>query len=65
MKSSTGAGVYAQGIRVGPTNQKVAIRCGLRWIRLGTEPGPTWVSAGRTVSVRCRATTEITIQPER
>ena len=47
----------------GRTNQQVMVKCGLRWVRLGKEPGPVWLSAGKTVDVACQSVTRVSIEP--
>jgi hypothetical protein len=63
VKSSADATVYATAVRAGPTNRKLKVRCGLRWVRLGSEPGPVWISPGKTVNVACQSVTHVEIEP--
>jgi hypothetical protein len=62
-----GARAYVNGADVGAVDQRVAVPCGARYVRLGT-PGekgkpPSWVTAGRSVVVACRGETRITLTP--
>ena len=61
--STAQATVYATGVAAGPTNHKLAVKCGLRWVRLGHLPGPTWISEGKTVNVKCQDVTQVTLEP--
>jgi hypothetical protein len=57
--------VYAAGIRAGATGRKIAFRCGLKFLRVGTEPGPVWTTAGKTVNIACQTVTTVALEPER
>ncbi len=64
---AAGARAYVNGADVGAVDQRVAVPCGARYVRLGT-PGekgkpPSWVTAGRSVVVACRGETRITLAP--
>ncbi len=63
VNSSASVDVYATGVHTGKANQKNIVKCGLRWVRLGTEPGPVWVSEGRTVDVKCQSVTLVNLEP--
>jgi DNA-binding response OmpR family regulator len=63
VNASTSVDVYATGVYAGKTNQKNIVKCGLRWVRLGTQPGPVWVSEGRTVNVKCQSVTLVNLEP--
>ncbi len=64
VRSTMAADVYAHAVKSGPTNSKLTVKCGLRWVRLSepTAAGPKWVSDGHTVDVACRSTTTVTIE---
>jgi hypothetical protein len=62
--SSGSFDVYATGVKLGSTNQKLLSRCGLRFVRLGENEPPRWKSAGQTVDVKCQAVTRVAIEPE-
>jgi hypothetical protein len=61
--SDTAATVFVNGIASGSTNSLLDVPCGLRFVRLGSTPGPVWLSAGHTVDVVCQGFTRVTIQP--
>ncbi|MEP7123474.1 MAG: hypothetical protein ABJE95_21280 [Byssovorax sp.] len=62
-----GARAFVNGGEVGAAEQRIAVPCGARYVRLGTiaEKGkpPTWVTAGRSVVVGCRAETRVELTP--
>jgi hypothetical protein len=57
------ARAYVNGAEVGPSDQRIAVPCGARYVRLGTpaEKGQktSWVTPGRSVVVACRGETRI------
>ena len=62
VESSANARVYSNGIDVGPTNAKNKVRCGLRNVRLGDEPGK-WRTEGYTVQIECAKHNRIRLEP--
>lgn len=64
---AAGARAFVNGADVGAAEERIAVPCGARYVRLGTiaEPGkpPTWVTAGRSVVVACRGETRIELKP--
>ena len=62
-----GARAFVNGANAGAAEERIAVPCGARYVRLGTlaEPGkpPTWVTAGRSVVVACRGETRIDLTP--
>jgi hypothetical protein len=50
--------VYLYGILAGTTNQRIATKCGPRFIRLGTELGK-WQTEGLVQIVKCGALTRV------
>lgn len=64
VRSPANVDVYATGFKLGPTNQKNRSKCGLKFVRLGEKDPPRWLTAGRTVDVKCKATTEIDLAPD-
>jgi hypothetical protein len=60
---AAGASAYVNGAEVGPSDQRIAVPCGARYVRLGTprEKGrPTsWLTPGRSVVVACRGETRV------
>jgi len=64
VESSIDARVYSNGIDVGPTNAKNKVRCGLRNVRLGDEPGK-WRTDGYTVQIDCVKLNRIRLEPTR
>jgi hypothetical protein len=64
--------VYANGIFVGVTGQKIDVECGPKYIRLGTLAPPgtpppkppliTWISEGRSATVACKTVTNIPLE---
>jgi hypothetical protein len=61
--SDQAATVFVNGIASGSTNSLLDVPCGLRFVRLGSTPGPVWLSAGHTVDVVCQGFRQVTIQP--
>jgi hypothetical protein len=62
---AAGARAFVNGVDVGPADQRIAVACGARYVRLGT-PGatgkpPSWVTAGRSVVVACRGETRVAL----
>lgn len=55
--------IYASGMKVGPVGKKNQTPCGMRYVRIGKGEPPTWIGEGKSVDVKCRATTEITLPP--
>ena len=64
VRSAANVDVYATGFKLGPTNRKNKSKCGLKFVRLGEKDPPRWLTAGRTVDVKCRATTELELTPD-
>ena len=62
VESSASTRVYSNGIDVGPTNLTNKVRCGLRNVRLGDEPG-RWRSNGFTVQIVCAKHNRIRLEP--
>lgn len=60
--SSRNLAVYVQGIEVGPTNEWLKARCGMKFVRLANEPGK-WAGPGRPVKIRCQDVTDLRIEP--
>ena len=62
-----GARAYVNGADVGAADQRIAVACGARYVRLGTaaEKGrpPSWLTAGRSVVVACRGETRLVLAP--
>jgi hypothetical protein len=56
--------VYATGVHLGKTNQKLLARCGLKFVRLGEGAPPDWKSKGHTVYVACRGPTRVQIDAD-
>ncbi len=64
-KGPAGARVYASGKDVGPVNSKISLPCHKpAVIRIGKTPGPTWLSAARTVQLACKAQTVLDLSPK-
>jgi hypothetical protein len=67
--SAVPASVYANGVFVGLTGQKIDVECGPKYIRLGALAAPgapppkppliTWLSEGRSSTVACKTVTDI------
>ena len=57
--SSLETDVYVHGVLVGPTNQSLKSRCGMRFIRLGA-PG-AWKSVGYPTKIACQQVTTVDI----
>lgn len=55
--------IYASGMKVGPVGKKNQTPCGMRYVRIGKGEPPTWIGEGKSVDVKCRATTEVTLRP--
>jgi hypothetical protein len=57
------ARAYVNGADVGPSEQRIAVPCGARYVRIGTASAlgrPTsWLTKGRSVVVACRGETRI------
>jgi hypothetical protein len=64
---AAGSRAYVNGADVGAVDERIAVACGARYVRLGTvaEKGrpPSWLTAGRSVVVACRAETRATLAP--
>ncbi len=60
--ASEGVGVYETGKYVGPTGSRIRMKCGTRFIRLGTHPFGSWLGDGRGVNVACRAVSKATFE---
>lgn len=63
LTGAAGARTYVNGADVGPSEERIVVPCGARYVRIGTpaEKGrPTsWVTAGRSVVVACRGETKV------
>jgi DNA-binding response OmpR family regulator len=57
--------IYASGMKVGPVGKKNETPCGMRYVRIGKGSPPAWIGEGKSVDVKCRATTEVTLPPPR
>ncbi|MGE0326862.1 MAG: hypothetical protein AB7K71_35275 [Polyangiaceae bacterium] len=66
VRSSAQADVWVHGIKIGPTNTKLKLACtkGLRFTRLGKDPGPAWISKAVSVKIPCGSVTELELEPE-
>ncbi len=54
--------VYIYGLLAGTTNQRIATKCGPRFIRLGTKLG-SWQGEGEAHVVKCGALTRVEMAP--
>jgi hypothetical protein len=58
---------YVNGAEVGPSEQRIAVPCGARYVRIGTAAAPgrptAWLTKGRSVVVACRGETRIELAP--
>lgn len=63
--SSASADVWVQGIKIGRTNEKLKLACtkGLRFTRLGQEPGPAWISDATSIPIPCGSVTQLRLDP--
>jgi hypothetical protein len=64
VRSRAEAGVYTGSVRLGMTNERIRLRCGSRYVRLGTVPLKRWLERGKPISVNCRGVAIITLQPQ-
>ncbi|MCB9606191.1 MAG: hypothetical protein H6716_06350 [Polyangiaceae bacterium] len=66
VRSTAQADVWVHGIKIGPTNHKLKLACtkGLRFTRLGKDPGPAWISKAVSVKIPCGSVTELELEPE-
>jgi len=64
VRSRVEAGVYTGAVRLGKTNERIRIRCGSRYVRLGTIPLKRWLERGKAISVSCQGVAIITLQPQ-
>ena len=64
VRSSAAVDVYATGFKIGPTNKKNTVACGLKFVKLGKSEPPLWLTPGQTVDVKCRALTVIELEPK-
>lgn len=55
--------VYASGVLVGKTNQKLVARCHMKYVRLGEGSPVRWRSEGKTVEIPCRGGVRVDIEP--
>jgi hypothetical protein len=55
--------VYQYSKPLGPVGKKIEVPCGQLFLRVGKAPGPSWLSKGAGVVVRCRAVNELTLAP--
>jgi hypothetical protein len=62
VKTALSGEVFVNGKSMGHPAATLVVPCGLRYVRLGTLPGPRWISRGHTVRVACRGLTEVTIE---
>ncbi len=60
--SSEQGDIYASGIKVGPVGGKNQTPCGMRYVRIGKGEPPSWIGEGKSAVVKCRATTELTLE---
>jgi len=63
--SSASLDVYASGVLLGKTNEKLRARCHLKFVRLGEGSPAAWRTDGTTVDIACRGVTRVTIDPTR
>lgn len=65
VRSNAEADVWVQGRKLGKTNELLKLPCtrGLRFTRLGREPGPAWVSEARSIEIPCGQLTELELDP--
>ena len=60
--------VYVQLIRYGNVERRLTVRCGKRFLSLGTPKPtggePTWYAPSRTVDIPCGSAVEITMMPK-
>jgi len=61
--SSSSLDVYASGVLVGKTNEKLVTHCHLKFVRLGEGTPVEWRTEGRTVHIPCRGAKRIAIEP--
>ncbi|MEZ4231004.1 MAG: hypothetical protein R3B89_17650 [Polyangiaceae bacterium] len=66
VRSSAKADVWVHGIKIGPTNEKLKLPCtkGLRFTRLGKDPGPAWISKAVSIKIPCGSVTQLELEPE-
>lgn len=64
VRSSTQAQVFAQGINIGNTNEKLLTRCHQKNLRLRNPQTARWITRGQPVEITCMATTTVVIQPD-
>jgi DNA-binding response OmpR family regulator len=62
--SASSLDVYANGVRLGKTNERLVSFCHLKHVRLGEGSPAAWKTKGNTVHVPCRGATRITIDPD-
>jgi hypothetical protein len=65
VKGQTGADVYLNGMRKGPTNEPLLVPCGRFFMRIAPPSQgryPVWLSKGETVFVACKSSTVLTVQ---
>src|SRR5512132_3025001 len=60
---AAGASAYVNGAEVGAVDQRIAVPCGARYVRLGTPVVKgreiSWLTPGRSVVVACRGETRV------
>lgn len=60
---AAGASAYVNGAEVGPSDRRIAVPCGARYVRLGTPlvkgQATSWLTPGRSVVVACRGETRV------
>jgi serine/threonine protein kinase len=57
------ATVYVNGAPVGKVGEALRVACGLKFLRLGTQPPPQWLGRGRPTKIGCRELTRVQILP--
>jgi DNA-binding response OmpR family regulator len=65
VNSSAAADVFVHGQQSGMTNQPIRTRCGWKFVRLAAGSGPNWIARGRMVTIACRASTSINMEPSK
>jgi hypothetical protein len=64
VRSTIDAGVYSGRTLLGKTGEKLIVRCGTRFLRLGSVPLNRWFAPGKAVAIKCRGLTSIGLLPE-
>ena len=58
------ARVYLNGKAAGPVGDRLEVACGRVFVRVGKEPGPSWLSKGAAAAIGCQSVTELTFEKE-